>query len=325
MPGLRRSPRATPGPGSGGPTIRDEVGETVREEFESGFGGGGALVGEEAVLVGDEGRGRGPLKWGLSFAAWLAIGWMVFIVIIAVLAKIGPRHVGRPAERHRVVRPQGALRERGHRAGPPARLRQRRAGHDRPARARGVDVPAGRHRVRRAGLPDRRHARAHRRLLRWPHRLVPGRHVQRAALRPRRRARPRARRVPAGQRAGRHGHRPAGRRDPHHRHRGRGHPAHRADLAGERPHVEPARVRARGPRAGRQERSRHVAGGAPERAAGDGVDRAAQRRDRHRRRGRPGDPRGRGPAADAVVGQHASPSTAGSSSPHPTSSSSPRC
>ena len=89
MRGLRRSPPATPGPGSAGPTVRDEVSDTVRQEFESGFSGGGALVGEEAVLVGDEGRGRGPLKWGLSFAAWLAIGWMVFIVLIAVLAKTG--------------------------------------------------------------------------------------------------------------------------------------------------------------------------------------------------------------------------------------------
>ena len=83
MPGLRRSPR---GPAGGG-TVRDEVSETVREEFDSGFGGGGALVGEEAVLVGDEGRGRGPLKWGLSLAAWIAIAWMVFIVLVAVLAK----------------------------------------------------------------------------------------------------------------------------------------------------------------------------------------------------------------------------------------------
>ena len=87
MPGLRRSPRATPGPGRGGSTVR-EVQEAAREEFASGFTGDAGIIAEEAVLIGDEGRSGRP-GWRLNPAAWIAIGWLVFIVLIAVLAKTG--------------------------------------------------------------------------------------------------------------------------------------------------------------------------------------------------------------------------------------------
>ena len=81
----RRSPR---GPGGSG-SVRDELHETEREQIASGFGGAGPTVVENAVLVGDEGTKGGLLPWSLSVTAWIAIGWMVFIVIIAVLAKTG--------------------------------------------------------------------------------------------------------------------------------------------------------------------------------------------------------------------------------------------
>ncbi|HEV2309995.1 MAG TPA: ABC transporter permease [Acidimicrobiia bacterium] len=85
---MRRSPR---GPAGGG-SVRDEVREAADQEFASGFaGGGGALVQEEAILAGGEGAPRrgGLFGWGLSIPAWIAIAWLVFIVLVAVLAKTG--------------------------------------------------------------------------------------------------------------------------------------------------------------------------------------------------------------------------------------------
>ena len=88
MPGLRRSPRGAAGGGS----VRDEVREAADQEFASGYTGGGGIIEEGAVLAGGEGRGRlrrGLFGWELSLAAWIAVGWIVFIVVIAVLAKTG--------------------------------------------------------------------------------------------------------------------------------------------------------------------------------------------------------------------------------------------
>ena len=45
--------------------------------------------------TGGEGRRRGR---GLGFGAWCAIGWMVFIILIAVLAKTGILTWGDPEE-----------------------------------------------------------------------------------------------------------------------------------------------------------------------------------------------------------------------------------
>ena len=58
----------------------------VEESIEGGFLGQSSEIRAGAVFAGGEGRRRGP---GLGLAAWFAIGWMVFIVVIAVLAKTG--------------------------------------------------------------------------------------------------------------------------------------------------------------------------------------------------------------------------------------------
>jgi peptide/nickel transport system permease protein len=55
----------------------------------------GAELMETAVQLGPEGRRK---KGGLGLAAWIAIGWMVFIVGIAVLAQLGVLPVGSPNE-----------------------------------------------------------------------------------------------------------------------------------------------------------------------------------------------------------------------------------
>jgi peptide/nickel transport system permease protein len=59
----------------------------VEESIEGGLLGQSAEIRLGAVAAGGEGR-RHKGK-GLGFAAWLAIGWIVFIVVIAVLAKTG--------------------------------------------------------------------------------------------------------------------------------------------------------------------------------------------------------------------------------------------
>ena len=63
-----------------------------------------------------------PDRWGLSVGAWLAIGWMVFVVVIAVLAKTGIVTWGDPQNSIASCARKGPVRERGDRAGPPARL-----------------------------------------------------------------------------------------------------------------------------------------------------------------------------------------------------------
>jgi peptide/nickel transport system permease protein len=58
----------------------------VEESIEGGLLGQSTEIIAGAVAAGGEGRRRGK---GLGIATWLAIGWMVFIVAIAVLATTG--------------------------------------------------------------------------------------------------------------------------------------------------------------------------------------------------------------------------------------------
>jgi len=61
--------------------------QIVEESIEGGLLGQSAEIRAGAVVAGGEGRRRRGT--GLGVGAWLAIGWMVFIVLVAVLAKIG--------------------------------------------------------------------------------------------------------------------------------------------------------------------------------------------------------------------------------------------
>jgi peptide/nickel transport system permease protein len=61
--------------------------QIVEESIEGGFLGQSAEIRAGAVVAGGEGRRRRGK--GLGVGAWLAIGWMVFIVLVAVLAKTG--------------------------------------------------------------------------------------------------------------------------------------------------------------------------------------------------------------------------------------------
>lgn len=57
------------------------------QSAHGGIAGDAGLLGVGAIAAGPEStRKRGA---GLGFGAWLAIGWMIFIVLIAVLAKTG--------------------------------------------------------------------------------------------------------------------------------------------------------------------------------------------------------------------------------------------
>jgi len=69
--------------------------QIVEESIEGGLLGQSAEIEAGAVIAGGEGRRR---KAGLGFGAWLAIGWLVFIVLIAVLAKTGILTWGDPEE-----------------------------------------------------------------------------------------------------------------------------------------------------------------------------------------------------------------------------------
>jgi len=60
--------------------------QIVEESIEGGLLGQSAEIRAGAVVAGGEGRRKGP---GLGLGAWLAIGWMVSIILIAVLAKTG--------------------------------------------------------------------------------------------------------------------------------------------------------------------------------------------------------------------------------------------
>ncbi len=83
MPGPRRSPRGNPGRGTPPPvTIGDELEQT---ELDGGVAFDGELLPEAAIIADEQ---RRPLQ-GIGVGAWIAIVWVVFIVLMAVLAKIG--------------------------------------------------------------------------------------------------------------------------------------------------------------------------------------------------------------------------------------------
>ena len=83
----------------------------VEESIEGGFLGQSAEIRAGAVFAGGEGRRRRGT--GLGVGAWLAIGWMVFIVLVAVLAKTGILTWGDAEESFGRVRAQGPVRRRG--------------------------------------------------------------------------------------------------------------------------------------------------------------------------------------------------------------------
>lgn len=85
MRALRRSPRGNPGPGVGGSPLGDSL---VADEAGTAVAAEGGLIPADAVLVGTEGKRRGRFH-GLSLGAWLAIGWVTLVVLLAVLAKTG--------------------------------------------------------------------------------------------------------------------------------------------------------------------------------------------------------------------------------------------
>ena len=60
--------------------------QIVEESIEGGFLGQSAEIRAGAVFAGGEGQRRGP---GLGLGAWVAIIWMAFIVLVAVLARTG--------------------------------------------------------------------------------------------------------------------------------------------------------------------------------------------------------------------------------------------
>jgi peptide/nickel transport system permease protein len=97
VPGLRRSARPSPGPGRGATPPSDVLRPDARELYGDALTADAALPGVEAVEAGPEGERRRP---GLSVGAWIAIAWMVFIVLVAVLAKTGIFTWGDPQAVH---------------------------------------------------------------------------------------------------------------------------------------------------------------------------------------------------------------------------------
>jgi peptide/nickel transport system permease protein len=83
VPG-RRSARPSQRSGLGAPS---DILERDAREGHGDVAGDAGLLGVGAVAAGEE-TGRGRFR-GLSVPAWLAIGWMVSIILIAVLAKTG--------------------------------------------------------------------------------------------------------------------------------------------------------------------------------------------------------------------------------------------
>jgi peptide/nickel transport system permease protein len=71
----------------------DAANRFVEENLVEGQPIQGPEIWSTAVGLGPEGRHKGP---GLGLAAWLAIGWMVFIVGVAVTAQLGILPVGSP-------------------------------------------------------------------------------------------------------------------------------------------------------------------------------------------------------------------------------------
>jgi peptide/nickel transport system permease protein len=73
----------------------DAANRFVEENLVEGQPIAGPQLWGTAVGLGPEGRRR---RKGLGFAAWLAIGWMVFIVGVAVLSQLGVLPVGSPTD-----------------------------------------------------------------------------------------------------------------------------------------------------------------------------------------------------------------------------------
>jgi peptide/nickel transport system permease protein len=90
VPAPRSSPRGpAPGPGSFGSSSVSPTEALQHDEESATFAveGDAGLMLAGAVAAGGDGGGR--RHHGLNITAWVAIGWMAFIVIIAVLAKTG--------------------------------------------------------------------------------------------------------------------------------------------------------------------------------------------------------------------------------------------
>jgi len=68
-----------------GPEGHRDLERYAEDSLDSGLAVGERQIYVSAVAVGDEGRRRGA---GLGFGAWLAIGWLAFIVIVSVLAQL---------------------------------------------------------------------------------------------------------------------------------------------------------------------------------------------------------------------------------------------
>ena len=90
MPAHRSSPRgAAPGPRGFGSSSVSPTDALQSDEESATFAveGDAGLMQVGAVAAGGEGGGR--RRHGLNITAWVAIAWMAFIIIIAVLAKTG--------------------------------------------------------------------------------------------------------------------------------------------------------------------------------------------------------------------------------------------
>jgi len=92
VPEPRPSPRGNPGPGAAGFGGPGAPAESIRRDEADlsglAFEGDAGMLQVDAVAAGPEsGHRRG--RAGLSIAAWVAIGWVTFVVVIAVLAKTG--------------------------------------------------------------------------------------------------------------------------------------------------------------------------------------------------------------------------------------------
>jgi peptide/nickel transport system permease protein len=82
VPG-RRSARPSPGSGRGAPS--DVIQREELDPHSDGLMADAGLVAPAGVAAGTEGR---KSRFGdLSVAAWLAIGWMAFVILVAILAK----------------------------------------------------------------------------------------------------------------------------------------------------------------------------------------------------------------------------------------------
>ena len=241
MPARRPSPRGNPGPGAAGFGGPGAPAESIRRDEADlsglAFEGDAGMLQVDAVASGPEsGHRRG--RAGLSITAWVAIGWMTFVVLIAVLAKTGLVTWGDPQNSIASCASKGPFAQSG--TAPGHLLGCDSIGRDMAARlALGawesllVSVRGSHARVR-----GRRRARARRRLLRRQDRLVLYRHLQRAAVGAGHRARVGAGRLPPGEpreRGEEHAAR-LGRAD--HRDRDRVDPAGRANIPGQRAQLE---------------------------------------------------------------------------------------